>query len=77
MNRADKVYLDSLEVKLKAMHQPHLECPCHELAYDEREQAYDEDEFLRVFGEGDEQQHNPIRTDQVQFDHGHSSGDFC
>lgn len=69
MNRADKAYLDSLEVKLKAMHQPHIECPCHEL-------AYDEDDFQRVFGVGDEHQVRQRRTDNVQFDHGHKASDF-
>ena len=70
MNRSDKACLDSLEAKLKAMHQPHLECPSHEL-------AYDEDDFQRVFGVGDEQQHKPRRIDQVQFDHGCRDGDFA
>ena len=70
MNRADKAYLDSLEVKLKAMHQPHLECPCHEL-------AFDEDDFLRVFGEGDEQPVERININQAQEDAGHNWSDFA
>ncbi len=70
MNRADHNYLNQLEAQLREMHQPHLECPSHEL-------AYDEDDFQRVFGVGDEQQATPHRTDQVQFDHGHNAGDFC
>lgn len=70
MNRADQNYLNVLEAQLRAMHQPHLECPSHEL-------AYDEDAFLRVFGAGDEQQEMPRRIDHVQFDHGHLPGDFA
>ena len=70
MNRADKNYLNVLEDQLRAMHQPHLECQSHEL-------AYDEDDFQRVFGVGDERQVRQRRTDQVQFDHGHADGDFA
>lgn len=57
---------------LMAMHakRQQLECPCHEL-------AFDEDDFARIFGEGDEQQQKPRRIDQEQFDHGHNSRDFC
>ena len=69
MNRATYNFLNQLESQLRAMHQPH-ECPSHEL-------AYDEDDFQRVFGVGDEQQERQVRIDQEQFDHGHSSGDFC
>lgn len=69
MRLSDKKYLDSLEVKLRAIHQPHLECPSHEL-------AFDEDAFQRVFGAGDEQQQKPCRIDQEQFDHGHKNSDF-
>jgi len=69
MNRADQNYLNVLEAQLRAMHQPHLECPSHELAFDEHD-------FQRVFGAGDEQQEMPHRTDQVQFDHGHKASDF-
>jgi len=70
MRQSDKDYLDSIEAQLRAMHQPHQSCPSHEL-------AYDEDDFQRVFGVDDEQQHKPRRIDQKQFDHGHSAGDFC
>jgi len=70
MNRADKSHLDSLEVKLKSIHQPHLECPSHEL-------AYDEDDFQRVFGAGDEQPVERVNINQAQEDAGHNSGDFC
>ena len=70
MNLADHNYLNQLEAQLRAMHQPHLECPSHEL-------AYDENDFQRVFGAGDEQQVTPRRTDQVQFDHGCRDGDFA
>jgi hypothetical protein len=80
MTRSDKAALDNLERFLVQMHQvqgepdftlgpPHLGCPSHEL-------AYDEDAFLRVFGEGDEQKHNSIGADQAQFDHGHKGSDF-
>ena len=67
MNRADFNYLNQLEAQLRAMHQS---CPSHEL-------AYDEDDFQRVFGAGDEQQHKPRRIDRVQFDHGHVDRDFA
>ena len=70
MNRADHNYLNQIEAQLRAMHQPHLGCPCHDM-------SFDEGDFQRVFGVGDEQQHIPIRTDQVQFDHGHVDGDFA
>lgn len=70
MNRADHNYLNQLESQLRAMHQPQLECPSHEL-------TYDEDDFQRVFGVGDEHQHKPSRIDQVQFDHGCRDGDFA
>ena len=70
MNRADKAFLDSLEVKLKAMHQPHLECPCHDL-------EYDEDDFQRVFGVGDEQKEEPVNIYQDWDDSGHGRGDFA
>lgn len=70
MNRADHNYLKQLEAQLIAMHQPQLECPSHEL-------AFDEDDFARIFGEGDEQQQKPRLIDKVQFDHGHRAGDFC
>ena len=70
MNRAGHNYLIALEAQLRAMHQTHLECPSHEL-------AYDEDDFQREFGAGDEQQVTPRRTDRVQFDHGHLPGDFA
>jgi hypothetical protein len=69
MNRATYNYLNQLESQLRAMHQPD-ECPSHEL-------AFDEDDFQREFGLGDEQQARPARIDQEQFEHGHSSGDFC
>ena len=69
MNRATYNYLNQLEAQLIAMHQPH-EYPGHEL-------PYNEDDFERVFGVGDEQQARPVRIDQEQFDYGHSSGDFC
>ncbi len=70
MNRADHNYLKQLEAQLTAMHQPQLECPCHDL-------AFDEDDFNRIFGAGDEQQQKPSRIDQVQFDHGCRDGDFA
>jgi hypothetical protein len=70
MNRADFNYLNQLEAQLRAMHQPHQSCPSHEL-------GYDDDDFERVFGVGDEQQARPACIDQEQFDYGHSSGDFC
>ena len=69
MNRATYNYLNQLESQLRAMHQPD-ECPSHEL-------AFDEDDFERVFGVGDEQQERPARIDQEQFEHGHIDGDFC
>ncbi len=69
MRQSDKAYLDSLQSWLTLMHQPH-ECPSHEL-------EFDEDDFQRVFGAGDEQQVKPRRTDQVQFDHGCRDGDFA
>lgn len=69
MRQSDKAYLDGIERWLTSIHQSHLECPSHEL-------AFDDDAFQRVFGAGDEQQQKPQRIDQVQFDHGHIDGDF-
>lgn len=69
MKRAHHEYINELVLQLQAMHQPHLECPAHEL-------AYDEDDFQRIFGDGDEQQQKPQRIDLVQFEHGHNAGDF-
>lgn len=57
------------EQHIKFMHQPHLGCPSHDA-------AYNEDDFQRIFGAGDEKQHKPRRYDQKQFDHGHTDKDF-
>lgn len=54
------------EQHIKFMHQG---CPSHD-------SAFDEEDFLRIFGAGDEQQHKPRRYDQEQFDHGHTDKDF-
>lgn len=70
MNRADHNYLNQLEAQLRAMHQPPPECPSHEL-------AFDEDDFHRVFGAGDEQQEKPVNIYQDWDDSGHGRGDFA
>ena len=64
--------LVELEQDIRSMHQPrpsNWQCPCHE-------SAYNEDDFQRIFGAGDEQQLRPRRYDQEQFDHGHTNKDF-
>ncbi len=71
MHTSIKKRIDAEVQNILAMHaKRHDECPCHEM-------AYDEDDFARIFGVGDEQQQKPSRIDQVQFDHGHNSRDFC
>lgn len=73
MRTSIKKRIDAEVQNLLAMHakrQPQLECPSHEL-------EYDEDDFQRVFGSGDEQQQKPRRIDQVQFDHGCRDGDYA
>lgn len=72
MHTSIKKRIDAEVQNLLAMHakRQQLECPNHEL-------AFDEDDFARIFGEGDEQQQKPSRIDQEQFDHGHNSRDFC
>ena len=72
MHTSIKKRIDAEVQNLLAMHakRQQLECPSHEL-------AFDEDDFARIFGEGDEQQQKPRLIDQVQFDHGHRAGDFC
>ena len=72
MHTSIKKRIDAEVQNLIAMHEKRqqLECPSHEL-------AFDEEDFQRVFGDGDEQQEKPSRIDQVQFDHGHRAGDFC
>lgn len=71
MLRSDKEFLYGLEQFLVQMHQVQGEpdftlCPTR----------FDRD-FEREFSAGDEQQESPLRTDQVQFDHGHVDGDFA
>jgi hypothetical protein len=72
MHTSIKKRIDAEVQNLLAMHakRQQLECPCHEL-------AFDEDDFQRVFGAGDEQQHKPRRVDQLQFDHGCRDGDYA
>jgi len=54
---------------LMQMHQPH--------EFETVDPVRFERDFEREFGAGDEQQHKPRRTDQVQFDHGCRDGDFA
>ena len=70
MNREDHNYLKQLEDQLCAMHQPQLECPSHEL-------AFDEDDFQRIFGDGDEQQEPPANIYADWDDSGHGRGAFA
>ncbi len=69
MNRAGHNYLKQLEAQLISMHQPQLECPCHDL-------ALDEDDFKRIFGAGDEQQQKPSSIHADWDDSGHGRRDF-
>lgn len=80
MTPSDKATLDNLEQFLVQMHQvqgepdftlspTYLGCPIHE-------SSFDEEDFKRVFGCGDERQMKPRRCDQAQFDHGHKLSDF-
>ena len=68
MNREGHNYLKQLEVQLCEMHKTH-ECPSHEL-------AFDEDDFQRIFGAGDEQQEKPSNIYADSDDSGHGRGDF-
>ena len=69
MNREDHNYLKQLEDQLCTMHKTH-ECPSHEL-------AFDEDDFQRIFGAGDEQQEPPANIYANWDDSGHIRGAFA
>lgn len=47
-----------------------MECPSHE-------PAFNEDDFQRIFGHGDEQPERPINVNQALEDAGHKHVDFC
>ena len=70
MNREYHNYLKQLEDQLCAMHQPQLECPSHEL-------AFDEDDFQRIFGAGDEQYERQASIYKDSDESGHGLGDFA
>jgi len=61
--------LVELERDIRSMHQPHMGCPSHEL-------AYNEDDFQRIFGAGDEQPPRRASIYRELDDSGHSRSDF-
>jgi len=57
------------EQHIKFMHQPRPGCPSHET-------AYNEDDFQRIFGAGDEQPPRRASIYRELDDSGHSRRDF-
>lgn len=57
------------EQHIKFMHQPHLGCPSHD-------SAFDEEDFKRIFGAGDEQPPRRANIYRELDDSGHGRRDF-